>query len=93
MKRAIEETDRRRKIQEEYNKTRSITPGAIKKEIRPSIVETKKEVKIARSGKEFLKDYIKELRFKMDLANRNLQFGEAIIIKNEIEKLKKLIRK
>jgi len=90
MKRAIEETNRRRKIQENYNKTHGLKPLAITKEIRPSIVEAKPEAKVARTEKEYLKEYIKELQFKMDLANRNLQFDEAIRIKGEIDKLKKL---
>jgi excinuclease ABC subunit B len=92
MKRAIDETNRRRKIQEKYNKKHSIEPRAIKKEIRPSIVEIK-EQKIAKNQKEYLRDYVKELQFKMDLANRNLQFDEAIRIKSEIEKLKNVAKK
>jgi len=90
MKRAIEETNRRRQVQEDYNKIHGLKPRAITKEIRPSIVEAKPQAKIAKTGKEYLKEYIKELQFKMDLANRNLQFGEAMRIKSEIEKLKKL---
>jgi len=94
MRRAIEETNRRRKIQENYNKKQGIKPQAIKKEIRPSIVQTEKPaVAKAMAGKEYLKDYLKELQFKMDLANRNLQFDEAMKIKTEIDKLKKVAKK
>jgi excinuclease ABC subunit B len=94
MRRAIEETNRRRKIQEDYNKKHGIRPQAIKKEIRPSIVQTEKPaVAKAMASKEYLKDYLKELQFKMDLANRNLQFDEAMKIKSEIDKLKKVAKK
>ncbi|MBU1102286.1 UvrB/UvrC motif-containing protein, partial [Patescibacteria group bacterium] len=103
MKRAIDETNRRRKIQEKYNKKHNLRPQAITKGIRPSIVQTEKpsfatffakatKVKKTTEGKEYLKEYIKELQFKMDLANRNLQFDEAMKIKNEIDKLKKFAK-
>jgi len=90
MRRAIEETIRRRKIQEKYNKKHNISPQPIKKEVRPSIVEIKQEAKIAKTEKEYLKEYIKELQFKMDLANRNLQFDEAMRIQTEIDMLKQV---
>ncbi len=93
MKRAIEETNRRRKIQENYNKKHGLEPRAITKEIRPSIVEVKPDAKIAKTEKEYLKEYIKELQFKMDLANRNLQFDEAMRIKSEADKLKRVAKK
>ncbi len=103
MRRAIDETNRRRKIQEEYNKKHGLWPQAITKGIRPSIVEAKppsfaeasagKEAKIAKTEKQYLKEYIKELQFKMDLANRNLQFDEAIKLQEEINKLTKISRK
>jgi excinuclease ABC subunit B len=93
MRRAIEETNRRRKIQEDYNKKHGIKPQAIKKDIRPSIVEVQKPAAKAMTGKEYLKDYLRELQFKMDLANRNLQFDEAMKIKTEIDKLKKIAKK
>lgn len=93
MKKAIEETNRRRKIQEDYNKKHNITPQAIEKEIRPSIVEVVKETKPAQSQKEYLKEYIRELESKADLATRNLQFDQASVLKEEIEKLKKITKK
>ncbi|TSC53752.1 MAG: excinuclease ABC subunit B [Parcubacteria group bacterium LiPW_39] len=94
IKRAIEETNRRRKIQEDYNKKHGIKPQPIRKAIRPSIVEVQKPaVAEASAGKEYLKEYIKELQFKMDLANRNLQFDEAMKIKTEVDKLKRVAKK
>jgi len=94
MKFAVDETNRRRKTQEEYNKKHGILPQAITKTIRASIVdmpedfETKNGVK---DNKEYLKEYMLELKLKMEMANRNLQFDEAANIKGEIEKIKKVV--
>ena len=96
MRRAIDETTRRRQIQKSYNKKHKITPQAITKEIRTSIVEIVTETAKKKEGledKNYLKEYIRELQFKMDLANRNLQFDEAIRVKEEIDKLKKLAKR
>ncbi len=96
MKYAIDETSRRRKTQEEYNRKHHQSPRAIEKNIRASIVEmtedfeTKGKIK---DNKEYFKEYLRELQLKMEMANRNLQFDEAIKIKEEIAKLKKLARK
>ena len=95
MKRAIDETNRRRQYQENYNKKHKIPPQAITKALRASIVEivTEPKKKEGLEDKNYLKEYIRELQFKMDLANRNLQFDEAIKLKEEINKLKGLAKK
>jgi len=95
MKFAIDETNRRRKIQEEYNKKHGISPQAITKKIRASIVDMPKDFenqKVAKDNKEYLKEYLRELQLKMEIANRNLQFDEAANIKSEIEKILASIR-
>ena len=95
MKFAIDETNRRRKTQEEYNKKHNISPQAITKTIRASIVEVSEDFedqKVTKDSKEYLKEYLRELQLKMDMANRNLQFDEAATIKGEIEKILASIR-
>jgi len=93
MKRAIDETNRRRKIQEKYNRDNGIKPKAIRKPIRPSIVEIAKPAISPKTEKEYMDEYLKELEFKISLANRNLQFDEAMQIQKQITKLKKITQK
>lgn len=88
MRRAMEETGRRRLIQEEYNKKNGIIPALIYKEIKETLsARDKKEEKLPND--EFLKEYIKELSGKLDLARRNLQFDKAAEIKKQIDEIKK----
>jgi excinuclease ABC subunit B len=94
LKRAIEETERRRKIQLAYNKKHHITPKTIEKKIQ-SIVdhEIKPEV-----SKEFVKletledvnGYIKQKEKEMKEAAKNLEFEKASIIRDEIYELRKI---
>lgn len=89
MKDAIQETNRRRAIQEEYNKKHWITPKTIKKEVKDiqkSIIwESKKPSKVK---KDKIKDWIKELENKMQIAVEALDFETASEIRDEIEMLK-----
>jgi len=88
MKKAIQETKRRRKIQEEYNKTHGLKPQAIVKEVRDSLsMLSVKETEEA-PKEEFLKEYLKQLKYQLDLARRNLQFEKAAQIKEKIERLR-----
>jgi len=93
MKKAIKETERRRKIQEEYNRTHNLKPLPIAKEVRDtlSLLSQEKEEKLPK--KEFLKEYLRQLKYQLDLARRNLQFEKAAQIKEKIEKLKAKIDK
>ncbi|MCU0653152.1 MAG: excinuclease ABC subunit UvrB [Candidatus Pacebacteria bacterium] len=87
MRRAIDETGRRRAIQEAYNKKNDITPEIIYKEIKETLsARDKKEEKMPRD--EFIKEYVKELNGQLDLARRNLQFDKAALIKKRIDQIK-----
>ena len=101
MKGAIKETERRRTIQEQYNKTHRITPQQIVKPIRERIVSPSKTSVGSLGGqaaefspdlltdtakvKKLVADYTKEMK----KAARELDFEKAERLKNQIQKLKK----
>ena len=93
MKYAIDETNRRRKYQEEYNRIHNITPTSIKKEIRDSLVkkddDQKKDldIEIEKLSEKQKKMLIKDLRAKMLLAADNLQFEKAAELRDKIKEL------
>ncbi len=98
MKKAIKETDRRRKVQEEYNRAHSITPETIKKAIKTfSLPKTEgyrrsdiqAELKIFEGNIEKLIKY-RELEMKRQA--QELNFEVAAIIRDEIAELKRLRR-
>jgi excinuclease ABC subunit B len=87
MRRAIEETNRRRAIQEIYNKEHGVSPATILKSINETLsARDKKEERMP--ADEFIKEYLKELNARLDLARRNLQFDKASQIKKEIDTVK-----
>jgi excinuclease ABC subunit B len=94
MKRAIDETNRRRKTQTEFNKKHHITPKTIKKKIE-SIVDHELKPEIPREfvKLESLEDivgYIKQKEAEMKTAARNMEFEKAAVIRDEIIQLRKL---
>jgi excinuclease ABC subunit B len=93
MEKAIEETYRRRKIQQEYNDANGITPKTIQKSIRAIIEATKvveQEMEHYRGKspleltKKELVDYIKLLDKEMKQAAQDLQFERAATIRDRI---------
>ncbi len=94
MKTAIEETDRRREYQIEYNKKHNITPKSIKKNIRDSLVEREDaekkilDIEIEKLSERQKQLMIKDLRAKMLLAADNLQFEKAAELRDRIKELK-----
>ena len=92
MERAITETERRRKIQEEYNKVNNITPQTIKKGVREIIEATVKEeaeaAKANYTDSEVLEKTIAELTVEMKKAAELLQFELAAKLRDEINRLK-----
>ena len=98
MDRAIKETNRRRAIQEQYNKEHGIVPKTIIKEVRDVIEATKvseekeayeveeKNTKLSKKDKEKL---IKKYTTEMMEAAKNLQFERAAELRDIINDLKK----
>jgi len=101
MKEAIEETGRRRKIQEEFNRKHGITPKTVKREIESSIVEDaglsalfrlkKKGIeKVPKSEEELLVE-IERLTKEMKEAAKNWEFERAAELRDRIKELRKLL--
>jgi len=100
MKRAIEETERRRKLQIAYNKKHNITPQTIKKKIK-SIIDFELRPDQADLGENFLRlenledvqRYIRQRKKEMKEAAKRLEFEKAALIRDEIARLKKITPK
>jgi excinuclease ABC subunit B len=101
MESAISETNRRRKVQEEYNKVNNITPQSIHKAVFNVIEATKtaeseeKYRKDRRTGAEMLDknsiaEMIESLVKDMKKAARELEFEQAAAIRDQIEELKRI---
>lgn len=94
MEQAINETNRRRKIQQEYNTKHGITPTTIKKKITESMSIPKSEKKeesnlnISEIPRDELDRLIKDLERKMDLSARNLEFEKAAKIRDQIKDIR-----
>ena len=92
MKAAIDETDRRRQIQQKYNEEHGITPASVRKSIRSVIEATHaaedediyKGKKAAEMTKKELTDYIKKLEAEMKQAASDLQFERAASLRDQI---------
>ncbi|MFA4842283.1 MAG: excinuclease ABC subunit UvrB [Candidatus Omnitrophota bacterium] len=94
MKKAIAESNRRRKIQLEFNRKYKITPRSIEKEIRHGIEDLAEAEEFVRdltgeAKDEFqLRKYISELEYEMELCARNLQFEKAAMLRDKIKELR-----
>jgi excinuclease ABC subunit B len=93
----IEETNRRRKIQEEYNKKHGITPQTVKKEVKDlisleelGILELYDQIPDNISSEEDLMKEIEKLEKQMWEYAQNWEFEKAAEIRDKLEKLKKL---
>ncbi len=92
MRRAIDETERRRKVQDEYNRAHGIVPKTIIKEVKSTIGITGKkktgdDIKAADIPAE-----IEKLKALMAVASAQLDFERAIEIRDTINQLKKRMR-
>ena len=96
MKLAIGETDRRRKIQEDYNTKHGITPKTIIKEVKDiamhrkdgEIIIGERHIDIKKVPKDEMKRLLEELENQMDLASQNLEFEKAAELRDEVEQLR-----
>ena len=100
MRAAIGETERRRKIQQEYNKKHGITPQTIRKAVRDLISISKK---VAKEEQQFAKDpesmskkelekLIAEVKKKMERAAADLNFEAAAELRDKMIELKNFYR-
>lgn len=89
MKEAIEETERRRKIQQQYNISHNIVPQTIKKEIREVIsnIDTA-EVKTTKVSKREIAKTIDTVEAEMKEAAKNLDFERAMELRDILFELK-----
>lgn len=97
MRRAIDETARRREIQRQYNEEHGITPKTIQKTVRDVIAISKAAIKDKKSwekdpesmSREELEKLTKELERRMLKAAAELNFEEAAMLRDQIAELKK----
>ena len=95
MKRAMDETERRRAIQDKYNKEHGIVPQTIRKDVREIIeISRKDEDGARRRGKRKLSERerdeeIRKLEKQMQEASRMLEFEYAAVLRDRIIELRK----
>lgn len=111
MSKTINETNRRRKLQEEYNKEHGITPKTIYKSVEEilsstSIADVRKKdyekeeaqfLKVAEPVVRFMSkeqklELIEQMNEEMLAAAKDLEFERAAFLRDEIEKMKKLVK-
>ncbi|MCC0764173.1 excinuclease ABC subunit UvrB [Clostridioides sp. ES-S-0006-03] len=99
MQNAIDETKRRRAIQNLYNEEHNITPKTIQKSVRDSIEATKVAEEEVVYGitdtddKEEIKDNIEKLKSEMMEAAQNLQFERAAELRDKVKQLEEKLEK
>ena len=99
MKRAIDETERRRQIQELHNRENGITPQSIRKTIRDitervrAISEPQLDHSISGDDlpKEDITRLIKDLQSQMKSASKDLEFEKAALLRDQIVDLRKVL--
>ncbi len=94
MEKAITETNRRRKIQEQYNKEHGITPKTIQKSVRENIAITTAEdieVEYKLEKSEDIKEVINKLTDEMLQYATAMEFEKAAELRDKIRELEKLL--
>lgn len=96
MQEAINITNNRRKLQEEYNQKHKITPTSVKRNLEESLKNEdlgeiyRKSAKFEKMPASERAKFVKELRKEMLEAAKNLEFEKAAALRDEIKKLKDL---
>ena len=93
MEKAISETNRRRKIQQEYNEKNGITPKTIQKSVRDSIkasIIEEAETKYNISKDESIEDIINKLTDEMLKYASNMEFEKAAELRDKIKELENM---
>ena len=100
MRRALDETNRRRKIQEAYNEAHGITPQTIRKAVR-DLISISREVKkeetllaekdIESMSKKELEKLAAQIHKKMKAAAAELNFEEAVVLRDQLIEVKKVL--
>ena len=100
MQRAIDETDRRREVQKEYNRVNNITPETIRKSIRDGIeaeAAAHASANAAAGRKDEVRyiteEYLSELEAEMLEAAENLEFERAAALRDRIEQMREQVGK
>jgi len=100
MQRAIEETRRRRKMQEQYNRKHGITPETIRKGIRAGIeaeasAHAQSNAAVGRTDENqyITEEYLSELEAEMLAAAEALEFERAAALRDRIEQLRRQVGK
>ncbi len=92
MRKAIDETERRRRLQKQYNQEHGITPQTIRKEVKGITDQYHQEKqKITLMPLEEAARKIKDLEKKMQQAANDLEFEKAAQIRDQIVELRKLV--
>jgi excinuclease ABC subunit B len=99
MKQAIDETNRRRALQDAHNKQHGIEPQSIQKAVHDitesikMVAENKASYKVARQemSRDDMFRVVKDLDFQMKEAARNLEFEKAAAIRDEMYELRRLL--
>jgi excinuclease ABC subunit B len=95
MRKAIEETGRRRQVQEVYNKEHGITPQGIRKTIKDitervqAVAETRTPYAVTPMSREEMAQLVKQLESQMKAAAKNLEFEKAAMLRDRIIELRK----
>lgn len=95
MRQAIDETDRRRSIQQAYNQKHGITPSSVAKAIDeglraiiPQKEDTSRKLNLKKIPKDEYGSLVKDLTGQMQLASANLEFEKAAEIRDMIDEIK-----